>query len=50
MGGLGVLLFGLITFVHYVGNVHVVIVNEDQAEKPALRVQTSDARPADAAR
>ncbi|MCJ2061724.1 lipopolysaccharide-assembly, LptC-related protein [Methylobacterium sp. J-088] len=36
--------------ISFVGNVHVVIVNEDQADKAALRIQTSDARPAEDAR
>ena len=29
--------------ISFVGNVHVVIVNEDQAEKPPARILTSDA-------
>ncbi|WP_267356413.1 MULTISPECIES: LPS export ABC transporter periplasmic protein LptC [unclassified Methylobacterium] len=36
--------------ISFVGNVHVVIVNEDQADKAPLRIQTSDARPAEDAR
>ena len=36
--------------ISFVGNVHVVIVSEDQPEKTPLRVQTSDAAAADGAR
>ena len=36
--------------ISFVGNVHVVIVNEDQSDKAPLRIQTSDARPAEDAR
>ncbi|MEE7450420.1 lipopolysaccharide-assembly, LptC-related protein [Methylobacterium radiotolerans] len=36
--------------ISFVGNVHVVIANEDQAEKPQARILTSDAEAADGAR
>lgn len=36
--------------ISFVGNVHVVIANEDQAEKPQARILTSDAEGADGAR
>ena len=44
--------------ISFVGNVHVVIVSADQADRPhdgpaetsALRIQTSDAQPADGSR
>lgn len=36
--------------ISFIGNVHVVIANEDQAEKPQARILTSDAEAADGAR
>lgn len=36
--------------ISFVGNVHVVIANEDQAEKPPARILTSDAEAADGSR
>ncbi|ACB27413.1 LPS export ABC transporter periplasmic protein LptC [Methylobacterium radiotolerans] len=36
--------------ISFIGNVHVVIANEEQAEKPQARILTSDAEAADGAR
>ncbi|WP_071000572.1 LPS export ABC transporter periplasmic protein LptC [Methylobacterium sp. C1] len=36
--------------ISFIGNVHVVIANEEQAEKPQARILTSDAEAADVAR
>ncbi|RUP20349.1 LPS export ABC transporter periplasmic protein LptC [Methylobacterium sp.] len=36
--------------ISFIGNVHVIIANEEQAEKPQARILTSDAEAADGAR